>query len=1362
MKRYSKIISIICLVCMLLSSFPGVSLAEDVWDGYSMTGAEIASDGSVKITSSSGEISSIAKTMKISSGYTLTTQIRVNSFSNETGIQVTNGKKRLFVKLLPGGVGINASTLSYKVGNDWHSYIFEVSGSSVNLYIDNIYIGKGSMQDNTTAARLYFWTKSAAGTPAVMQVKSAELKENDMFAGISPEKVTGKQITPSFYQPWDDVADWELSSTAKVSDGILTVERDEALGVRQALKNITLPENFNYEFRLKVNTYSDGETGSKIEWSPYRIFLYFKEDRLISRTINGNVSTSLDVGYDWHTWRAEVRGSRCSVYMDDMFVISYEMEHYSLDQGIMTYWVKPKDADKPSLSVDWTRFDMVKEPILQPLGNSTYVAGTEIELKADREAQFVINGTEYDGNVWKPMTGGDYSLYARYANGETSGAVTVTVVDGYGVKPLENSEIAYGEPLFLGGRLYNFTDEEISTVQYFVDGKEIAGDTAYDLKVGSHRVQAKVRLASGEWRLCDAESVVVTGGAGALTGAAYELEFTAGDGRILNNDGTYSLDISLADGLFTAATPDGKTERPAAARYKICVDYGQALVYEDGKYAFCFTLPRTGECGSEVTGEISDFKAGGAAGKDVFFAQGAGAVDSDIVSLSQNWALEFNKKDTGAEKIAFYDSGYFLDMTLDGNITVQTAPISGETVEDTLGEVKAGLYRLVSSRGICRLYIDDKFVGSFRLAEYVTYPHITRTVADGGTDFTVLRSTKDVFYHEDNFTDASYWNGVGSINAGAVAGTLSLSGSGAYVLSTSANNPQFGADVTVPAATGKIGVYLKYYSDYMWTRAVYDTETRTWTMEERWMDRKTLVTKSGSLPIGEEFRLSASVDGSRAAVWVNGEEAISCDSISGTYHARLGFYIDGGALAAKNFYYCGDSKASAGFKYFEFNDSNSMDFIELEDGLYMIGGGGASNFKRSTDGGLTWQSAVNTNALTSNTLKLKSGNILTITRKDGTAENTYWDYARLSTDGGRTFSGSVRIENRVSNRITMNNKLTELSDGRVIFCVGETGHGKEDYGQLGVYYSDDEGRSWQEGSQLTIFNTGVNVQEGKIIELPDGTLRCYMRTDRGFLYYSDSHDRGATWELELTKSEFPSPLNAMNIERDPYEENTYYMFWEYDNKNADMTKQYPRRRSALAVSRDGCESWQYVMDVIELDYEGNANVHANQGIRIFKDYIWLCVCSYEPHGAGARSLMNRVFRLERSKLTETGRFSELHTLGEAGLGMLEKTYNSMMVLIDGGETAIVGGNITDCDWDESSVDAQLFARSFGYKTDGGRVYFGDREVGIENGRVNIARACEVFGKTVGKYDGCTIISDKSISSTMERTVYKMLGRTAVQ
>ena len=110
-------------------------------------------------------------------------------------------------------------------------------------------------------------------------------------------------------------------------------------------------------------------------------------------------------------------------------------------------------------------------------------------------------------------------------------------------------------------------------------------------------------------------------------------------------------------------------------------------------------------------------------------------------------------------------------------------------------------------------------------------------------------------------------------------------------------------------------------------------------------------------------------------------------------------------------------------------------------------------------------------------------------RVSGPQENTYWDEARVSADGGATFSPAVRIETRISNRVTMNNKLTELENGRVVMCVGETGHGLEDYGAMGIYYSDDEGRSWKEGTQITIFNTGVNVQEGKVIELPDGVLR---------------------------------------------------------------------------------------------------------------------------------------------------------------------------------------------------------------------------------------------------------------------------------
>ena len=298
----------------------------------------------------------------------------------------------------------------------------------MDLYIDNNYIGQGRTQANGTAARIYFWAKSLAAETAVMNVKSALLEKKEVYKpAIEIEK------TEQFEQPWDSKADWLLTDDNAITisdDGVMTISRTEAGGVCQALKNITLSENFDYEFRLKVNKYTDGETGSKIEWSPYRLFFYFKEDMLTSRTANGNVGTQLDIGYDWHVWRAEVRGDKASIYMDDAFVISYTLEPYSLDQAIMTYWVKPKADDEPSLSVDWTRYTPVdySMQISSPKDGSVFVEGTSVTLDVDGASadsgaityyinNLPVSGGEGTAAVWEKAGCGEYSIYAADEQG---------------------------------------------------------------------------------------------------------------------------------------------------------------------------------------------------------------------------------------------------------------------------------------------------------------------------------------------------------------------------------------------------------------------------------------------------------------------------------------------------------------------------------------------------------------------------------------------------------------------------------------------------------------------------------------------------------------------------------------------------------------------------------------------------------------------------------------------------------------------------------------------------------------------------------------------------------------------------------
>ena len=59
------------------------------------------------------------------------------------------------------------------------------------------------------------------------------------------------------------------------------------------------------------------------------------------------------------------------------------------------------------------------------------------------------------------------------------------------------------------------------------------------------------------------------------------------------------------------------------------------------------------------------------------------------------------------------------------------------------------------------------------------------------------------------------------------------------------------------------------------------------------------------------------------------------------------------------------------------------------------------------------------------------------------------------------------------------------------------------------------------------------LQEPGIVELPDGKILMYIRTNSGYQYYSYSENRGYSWG-KLSQSSLESPLAPALIERNPY------------------------------------------------------------------------------------------------------------------------------------------------------------------------------------------------------------------------------------
>jgi len=117
-----------------------------------------------------------------------------------------------------------------------------------------------------------------------------------------------------------------------------------------------------------------------------------------------------------------------------------------------------------------------------------------------------------------------------------------------------------------------------------------------------------------------------------------------------------------------------------------------------------------------------------------------------------------------------------------------------------------------------------------------------------------------------------------------------------------------------------------------------------------------------------------------------------------------------------------------------------------------------------------------------------------------------------------------------------NDRVIRLKSGRILFAVSRhTVHeipGRFMPGVVCFFISDDDGRSWYKTeTELTPhYKTDpVGYQEPGLYVLPDGKIRCYIRTGLGCQCRAFSDDDGITWsEVELDRF-FSSPTAPMLI-----------------------------------------------------------------------------------------------------------------------------------------------------------------------------------------------------------------------------------------
>lgn len=255
----------------------------------------------------------------------------------------------------------------------------------------------------------------------------------------------------------------------------------------------------------------------------------------------------------------------------------------------------------------------------------------------------------------------------------------------------------------------------------------------------------------------------------------------------------------------------------------------------------------------------------------------------------------------------------------------------------------------------------------------------------------------------------------------------------------------------------------------------------------------------------------------------------------------------------------------------------------------------------SDDQGRTWSqpkvvipTGAYRNIMSVSLLRLASGKIA---RFYAVKKNKWLDcrvVVSLSGDEGATWSEPRLVTDAPGYFVLNNDRVIQTKSGRLIVPLGfhrSRGAADEesswDPRALAVwYYSDDEGATWKESDTwwgIPALSTS-GLQEPGVVELPDGSIYAWFRTDQGAQYESLSKDNGVSWSAPRP-TELKSPVSPASIKRLPNSDTLMVVFNDHSGKVAAPKIAKQRAPQVVAFSTDGAKTWG-PSQVIESDLTG--------------------------------------------------------------------------------------------------------------------------------------------------------------------------------
>ena len=239
---------------------------------------------------------------------------------------------------------------------------------------------------------------------------------------------------------------------------------------------------------------------------------------------------------------------------------------------------------------------------------------------------------------------------------------------------------------------------------------------------------------------------------------------------------------------------------------------------------------------------------------------------------------------------------------------------------------------------------------------------------------------------------------------------------------------------------------------------------------------------------------------------------------------------------------------------------------------------------------------------------------------------------RLSTDEAETWSEPRPVGAAPGYFVLNNDRVIQLKEGRLVVPVAfhrARASDPENYQSLDMraialwYLSDDEGKSWQEADTWWALpaRTATGLQEPGVVELADGRLFSWMRTDQGAQFGSYSTDGGKSWSLPEATA-LSSPASPASIKRLPGSAELLAIYNDHSGRFP-----FPKgKRTPLvaAISTDGGKTWLR-RKLIESDPDG---WFCYTAIHFTENAVLLAYCAGDPKIGGLDRLRIRRLTLD--------------------------------------------------------------------------------------------------------------------------------------